>query len=169
MAVTKLLEKLNGIEFHGWVARKRPNLLRTKKKLEKTPILPFGGVIRMQGHCSLSLFLISKQFISKKNCCCQRKTTLLVVWQSLQNQPLTIKSTANFLLLFFFNLFICIWIGPTRGKGKKVKKKSRLRGADSYSIPKPHTRCPDKTRRAWYMQMTLKINIPDFYEATRQN
>jgi hypothetical protein len=75
-----------------------------KKKLEETPILPFvGGWFECKATAlSLCFFLISIHFISKKNCCCQRKTTVLVIWQSLQNQSLTIKSTAKFIYLFIY-------------------------------------------------------------------
>jgi hypothetical protein len=108
-----------------------------KKKLEETPILPFvGGWFECKATAlSLCFFLISIHFISKKNCCCQRKTTVLVIWQSLQNQSLTIKSTAIFFIFYF-----CIWIGPTRWKSKKAIKKVKAQGGRLLLDSKtPHT------------------------------
>jgi len=80
--------------------------LRTKKKIGGDTHLTVWEVWFECKATALSLcfFLISIHFILKKNCCCQRKTTVLVIWQSLQNQSLTIKSNANVLSFFLFYL-----------------------------------------------------------------
>lgn len=138
-----------------------------KKKLEETPILPFvGGWFECKATAlSLCFFLISIHFISKKIVAVKEKQQCSLFDKVCKISHWPLNQLQIFLYFFFLYLD---WTNKMK-KQESNKKKSRLRGADSYSIPKPHTRCPDKTPRAWYMQMTLRINIPNFYEAIRQN